>query len=132
MLSLLSQVSKFVLQMHRWQPHCLPASFPFGAPLEHALSIQLSRPEQAPLCDLQTSYSEPPALQAALQAAEGVLFMLGFEAKLMSSLVCDDLRSVANYHFVGISLMHISTNIFAGRVMLCSLLVWQLYQSLLW
>ncbi|CAK0756944.1 hypothetical protein CVIRNUC_002497 [Coccomyxa viridis] len=52
-------------KMHRWQPHCLPASFPFGAPLEHALSIQLSRPEQAPLCELQTSYSEPPALQAA-------------------------------------------------------------------
>ena len=126
MLSLLSLVSKSVLQMHRWQPHCLPASFPFGAPLEHALSIQLSRPEQAPLCELQTSYSEPPALQAA----EGVLFMLGCEAKLMSSLVCDDLRSVANYHFV--PLMPTSTIISIGRVMLCSLLVWQLYQSLLW
>ena len=120
MLSLLSQASKFVLQMHRWQPHCLPASFPFGAPLEHALSIQLSRPEQAPLCDLQTSYSEPPALQAA----EGVLFMLGCEAKLMSTLVCDDLRSVPKHHFVGISLMPLSTIIFVGRVMLCSLLVW--------
>ena len=61
----LLSLSHFVLQMHRWQPHCLPASFPFGAPLEHAVSIQLSRAEQAPLCNLQTSYSEPPALQAA-------------------------------------------------------------------
>ena len=56
--------------------------------------------------------------------------MLGCEAKLMSSLVCDDLRSVANDHFV--PLMPTSTIISIGRVMLCSLLVWQLYQSLLW
>ena len=57
--------------MHQWQPSC--DSYHFGEPLQHALSTKLSRPLQPPLCTLQTSYSEPPALHAA----EGTSHWLG-------------------------------------------------------
>ena len=51
------------LQMSQWRPPF--GSYPFQEPLQHALSNQLSRLDQMPLYNLQTAYSEPPAMHAA-------------------------------------------------------------------